>query len=179
MSHAALDAALVLCLTAGAADLLALNMVVLPATRAPAPQQLGPELVARAPAREPPRVRSELAGVSSAPPSPAPAPRPLPVAILEFEPASPRVDRAAALALAQTLDGLRDAPAIVVIGHADASGPDQLNDRLSARRAEAVARRLFASGIPKERVQLDARGEREPREQGNSRRVEIFAGELP
>jgi outer membrane protein OmpA-like peptidoglycan-associated protein len=66
-----------------------------------------------------------------------------------------------------------------VIGHADASGPEQLNDQLSARRAQAVARRLLGSGISAARVRVDARGEREPREAGNSRRVEVFVGGGP
>jgi OOP family OmpA-OmpF porin len=184
VSQTALDAALVLCLGAGAANLLALNLVVLPATRAPALQQLGSEASTAAPAppTEPALAGGEqvkLAGVLPVPLADAPAPRPEPVAILEFDVASPHVDRRALRALSATLAQLREAAEVVVIGHADASGPEQLNDQLSARRAQAVARRLLGSGISAARVRLDARGEREPREEGNSRRVEIFVGGGP
>jgi OOP family OmpA-OmpF porin len=105
---------------------------------------------------------------------PAPAPGPEPVAVVEFDLASPHVDRRALEALGPTLAQLRQASEIVVIGHADASGPEQLNDQLSVRRAQAVARRLLGSGISAARVRVEARGEREPREAGNSRRVELF-----
>jgi OOP family OmpA-OmpF porin len=184
VSHAALDVALVLCLGAGAADLVALNLVVLPAMRGPAQQRLGPEASAAAPAptTEPVLAGGEgvkLAGIVPVPLAPGPAPRPEPVAIVEFDLASPHVDRRALQVLGATLAQLREAPEIVVIGHADASGPEQLNDQLSARRAQAVARRLLGSGISAARVRVDARGEREPREAGNSRRVEVFVGGGP
>jgi OOP family OmpA-OmpF porin len=184
VSHAALDAALVLCLSAGAADLLALNLLVLPATRAPALQQLGAEAsaAALAPPSEPALAGGEqvkLADLSPVPLAASPAPRPEPVAIVEFDLASPHVDRRALQALGATLAQLREAAEIVVIGHADASGPEQLNDQLSVRRAQAVARRLLGSGISAARIRVDARGEREPREVGNSRRVEVFVGGGP
>jgi OOP family OmpA-OmpF porin len=180
VNHAALNALLALCLGAGAADLLALNLVVLPAARGASAQPLDRQAPPRTPAPPAalPTPRPELAlGVQ---PVPAGAPpRPQPVAILEFDVASPYVDRRATSALGETLARLRDATEIVVIGHADASGPEQLNERLSAQRAAAVARRLLGSGIAEARVRIDARGEREPRQDGNSRRVEIFIGEQP
>jgi OmpA-OmpF porin, OOP family len=173
VNQGALDAALLLCLSAGAADLLALNLLVLPAARAPAPHQLSPEVAASASVRE----HLELVAVSPAPSAPAEAREPL--AIVEFAQSSLRVDKRATGALSGALDGLRDAPEIVVVGHADASGPEQLNERLSERRAAAVARWLLDSGIAAARLRVEARGEREPRLQGNSRRVELFVGSAP
>jgi outer membrane protein OmpA-like peptidoglycan-associated protein len=99
--------------------------------------------------------------------------------IVEFEVSSPRVSRHESRALLEAVAQLSRASAITVIGHADESGPEALNDRLSAQRAAAVLERLEASGIPRRRLQLQARGEREPRTDGNSRRVEIFVGGPP
>jgi OOP family OmpA-OmpF porin len=180
VSNAALSGALALCLGAGAVDLLALNLVVLPAARGPMPSPIEPEVPPRAhaPAIAKRDTHPELAALFPVPVAAQPAPRaePLPVAVLEFDVASRRVDRRGATSMSQTLRQLRDASEIIVIGHADASGPEQLNDRLSAQRAAAVARRLVEGGILETRVRVDARGEREPRKEGNSRRVEIFVG---
>jgi len=51
---------------------------------------------------------------------------------------------------------------ITVDGHADRSGPDEYNVRLSRERAEAVRNELAAAGVPASRVQLRAHGERDP-----------------
>jgi len=51
---------------------------------------------------------------------------------------------------------------VVVIGHTDRMGSDDFNDALSRKRAEIVAARLIASGVPAGRVSVAARGEREP-----------------
>jgi outer membrane protein OmpA-like peptidoglycan-associated protein len=51
---------------------------------------------------------------------------------------------------------------VVVIGHTDRMGSDDFNDALSRKRAEMVAARLIASGVPAGRVSVAARGEREP-----------------
>lgn len=179
MNDVALSAALALCLGAGAVDLLALNVVVLPAARASLPRAPERETPARTPA--PPVETSRTAELPAVSIAGVPARRaePDPVAILEFDPASRRVDHRGSSALSQMLAQLRNASEIVVIGHADASGSEELNDRLSAQRAAAVARRLVESGVPSRRVRVDARGEREPRQDGNSRRVEIFVGGQP
>ncbi|MGQ0527071.1 MAG: OmpA family protein [Alphaproteobacteria bacterium] len=51
--------------------------------------------------------------------------------------------------------------AIVIVGHADTSGPADYNDRLSMRRAEAVKAALIERGVPAGLIQASARGENE------------------
>jgi len=51
---------------------------------------------------------------------------------------------------------------IQVVGHADQRGPDNYNNKLSARRARAIADSLIASGISRAQIETDARGESEP-----------------
>ena len=51
---------------------------------------------------------------------------------------------------------------IVVIGHTDRLGQETFNDMLARKRAEMVASRLVSSGVPFERIEVAARGEREP-----------------
>lgn len=74
----------------------------------------------------------------------------------------------------------RPAPEILVIGHTDAVGSMQFNDRLSLQRAEHVRDELVRRGIPVEDIRVEGRGKREPvvrSEDGRSeplnRRVEI------
>lgn len=55
------------------------------------------------------------------------------------------------------------APTIVIVeGHADKSGPNDYNDRLSQRRAEAVRQALVQRGWPADRIELRAMGEEDP-----------------
>jgi len=50
-----------------------------------------------------------------------------------------------------------------VVGHADSTGNDQINDPLSARRAEAVKSYLVQRhGIDGDRIATEGRGSREP-----------------
>jgi outer membrane protein OmpA-like peptidoglycan-associated protein len=56
----------------------------------------------------------------------------------------------------------RPAPDIVVIGHTDRVGSVPYNDALSRRRAERVRDELLKLGIPKVRISIAGRGEREP-----------------
>jgi outer membrane protein OmpA-like peptidoglycan-associated protein len=51
---------------------------------------------------------------------------------------------------------------IVVIGHTDRAGHQDFNDALARKRAEMVASRLMAAGVPSDRIEVVARGEREP-----------------
>ncbi|MBX9702450.1 MAG: OmpA family protein [Acetobacteraceae bacterium] len=70
---------------------------------------------------------------------------------------------------------------IEVAGHADRSGTPQYNQRLSQRRADAVAAELVARGVPRSEISVQAFGESRPlvptadgvREPQN-RRVEII-----
>jgi OOP family OmpA-OmpF porin len=52
--------------------------------------------------------------------------------------------------------------AIQLIGHADRSGPDNYNMKLSQRRADSVKAYLVGHGIAANRVTTEARGERDP-----------------
>ena len=56
----------------------------------------------------------------------------------------------------------RPAPEILVIGHTDAVGPAQFNDKLSLQRAEHVRAELILRGIPERSIAVEGRGEREP-----------------
>ena len=69
-----------------------------------------------------------------------------------------------------------------VTGHTDRSGSDAYNDRLSMRRADAVANRLGTAGIERGALSVAGRGETEPKVQTpdgernpTNRRVEIVA----
>ena len=54
-------------------------------------------------------------------------------------------------------------PTIVIIeGHADKSGPNDYNQRLSQRRAEAVRQALVQRGWPADRIEIRAMGEEDP-----------------
>ena len=54
------------------------------------------------------------------------------------------------------------APEIVVVGHTDRVGTVSYNDALSLRRAERVRNDLVQLGIPRDRITIAGRGEREP-----------------
>ena len=56
----------------------------------------------------------------------------------------------------------RPAPEIVVIGHTDRVGAVAYNDALSLKRAEKVRDDLLKLAIPKVRISVAGRGEREP-----------------
>jgi outer membrane protein OmpA-like peptidoglycan-associated protein len=70
---------------------------------------------------------------------------------------------------------------IDIVGHADASGPEAYNQKLSEARAAAVRAYLMAwYGIPGERLPVSGRGEQEPRAgtdpyDPTNRRVEFLA----
>jgi outer membrane protein OmpA-like peptidoglycan-associated protein len=74
----------------------------------------------------------------------------------------------------------RPYPEILVIGHTDAVGNAQFNDKLSQQRAQRVRDDLIERGTSADRIEVSARGKREPlvpTSQGVSeprnRRVEI------
>ena len=76
------------------------------------------------------------------------------------------------------------APAISIVGHADRSGSDAYNIRLSQRRAAAVGQALAAGGVPSDTISTSGVGESQPlvptpdgvREPSN-RRAEIQIGQ--
>lgn len=51
---------------------------------------------------------------------------------------------------------------IVVTGHTDRQGAEDVNDRLSLQRAQAVRSLMVERGFPAERIEAVGRGEREP-----------------
>ena len=51
---------------------------------------------------------------------------------------------------------------LVVVGHADAAGPDAYNDALSWRRAQTVAAEIRRYGVDPVVLAVEARGEGEP-----------------
>jgi outer membrane protein OmpA-like peptidoglycan-associated protein len=74
----------------------------------------------------------------------------------------------------------RPAPEIAIIGHTDRVGAQAYNDALSRRRAERCRDELLKLGIPKVRITVAGRGEREPEvptadevAEPRNRRVEI------
>jgi OOP family OmpA-OmpF porin len=140
---------------------------------APAPAPVAAPAPAPAPASAP---------APQAAPAPAPAPQ-VPRNYLVFfnfdrsdiTPEASNIIRQAA-ANAKTARVTR----IEATGHADRSGPENYNLRLSQRRAEAVRQSLMREGIPANEIFVSAKGESEPlvatpdgvREPQN-RRVEI------
>jgi outer membrane protein OmpA-like peptidoglycan-associated protein len=74
----------------------------------------------------------------------------------------------------------RPAPEIAIIGHTDRVGTQAYNDALSLRRAERCRDELIKLGIPRVRISVAGRGEREPEvptadevAEPRNRRVEI------
>jgi outer membrane protein OmpA-like peptidoglycan-associated protein len=174
MKYVWLKRAGVLCLLGGTVDLWALNDLVLP------------ELYRQA--LPLPRVSVAHAAAAKVEQTPSPPSTPAepaiqeqfePVIVLEFEMNSHRVGRAALGSLGAVVEELGDARRIAVVGHADATGPEEFNELLSQARAESVARSLRQLGIARERLDVAWHGERRPRGEGDDKRVEIYLGEAP
>jgi OOP family OmpA-OmpF porin len=51
---------------------------------------------------------------------------------------------------------------IIAVGHTDAVGSDEYNQKLSIRRSEAVKAYLLSKGIEKDRVYTEGKGEKQP-----------------
>lgn len=74
---------------------------------------------------------------------------------------------------------------IQVVGHTDSKGSDAYNQRLSERRAQATADYLISQGVAASQVEVEGRGESEPRAdnataagRAQNRRVEIYLQQL-
>lgn len=116
------------------------------------------------------------------PPPPPPAPEPTRNFLVFFDWDQSVITPEAAAILREASDTAKTlAPVrIVATGHADRSGPAEYNDRLSARRAQAVRQHLAGLGIDPITIATFAKGETDPlvptpdgvREPQN-RRVEI------
>jgi len=55
-----------------------------------------------------------------------------------------------------------DVDRVVLTGHADRIGSEEYNQQLSEERAQAVADYLASKGVPKEHLQVEAKGKSEP-----------------
>jgi len=172
----ALGRACLLCMGVGTVDLFTLNLVVLPQLWRPIASRLlevrvTPAIDLEGPACMPVSHEALLRRPTEV--------YPKPLVIVAFPRSSYRVDRHASRQLTDVLEQLHRAQHLTLIGHADASGPAALNERLSAHRASAVARLLAHAGIPRRRMQVEWRGAREPRADGDDKRVEIYPGVAP
>ena len=109
-------------------------------------------------------------------------PQPAAVFLLYFDTDTDNLvpESAARLAEIKAQLAARPAPEIIVIGHTDTVARREYNDMLSLRRANAVKQVLVDEGIAAERIDVQARGQREllvPTADGvaepRNRRVEI------
>jgi outer membrane protein OmpA-like peptidoglycan-associated protein len=73
---------------------------------------------------------------------------------------------------------------LMVVGHTDSTGKEDMNQRLSESRAKSVQKFLVKEGLPEDRVQAEGMGEEEPiatnatpEGRANNRRVEIVLEE--
>lgn len=107
------------------------------------------------------------------PPPPPPPPPPVPdeqcsqpiagIVFFEWDSAVPPAD--ANQTLASVVNNMESCgwSGLTVTGHTDRSGSDAYNDRLSVRRANAVADLLEAGGIARSALEVSGRGESEPK----------------
>lgn len=196
MNRRAYGQAMVALLGLGTADLAALNLLAIPELFEPAttevssatdaPVRAAPVAKVAAPSPQP-KAAAPVQPVVAEPESTAPRPQ----ATVPEPPAA----RSAARAESQTLlfsrgawwispskrRALEDAIArlgpnaiVEVDGHADYTGPNDVNQRISERRAAAVVDLLLRSGIAPGRIRKRAHGENQPTGTGNDRRVEII-----
>ncbi len=84
---------------------------------------------------------------------------------VSFEVASASLAPAAEAVLAPILQPLADYRSLLISvhGHSDASGPAEVNRRLSGQRAVTVARRLVALGVPTRQVMAVGFGAEQPK----------------
>lgn len=62
-------------------------------------------------------------------------------------------------AVAEEVKSRQDIKGLVVVGHADSSGPTAYNEKLSLKRAKAVKTGLVARGVAEDLVRVESRGE--------------------
>jgi len=79
-----------------------------------------------------------------------------------------------------------DKRSVLIVGHSDAQGPDDKNQKLSESRANAVRIYLIQQGIEEQRIRSEGAGESQPvadnksaEGRANNRRVEIILEDTP
>jgi OmpA-OmpF porin, OOP family len=122
------------------------------------------------------------------PPAPPPAPTPPPPYLVFFDWNSAVVSPDGGAVIKLAADAFRaGAPVTVqVTGYTDTSGSPDYNQRLSVRRANAVAAVLVQDGVPQNDLVVTGRGENDLRvptpdgvREPQNRRVEIVEGGPP
>lgn len=105
---------------------------------------------------------------------------------VSFAPGSADIKPELRIVLDQFAQGLQDQPGahVRIVGHADATGTDEANDRLSTQRALSVRDYLVDRGVNASRIDTAGRSSREPiasndtmQGRARNRRVEIFLSE--
>ncbi len=89
--------------------------------------------------------------------------------------------------LAEVANALKeDKRSVLIVGHSDAQGPEDKNQKLSEARANAVRLYLVQQGIEEERIRSEGAGESQPvadnksaEGRANNRRVEIILEATP
>jgi outer membrane protein OmpA-like peptidoglycan-associated protein len=88
--------------------------------------------------------------------------------------------------VAHALAALDPAQTIIIEGHTDSRGADEMNQRLSQARADAVRDYLVERGVRPERIRAEGHGEEQPiadnesaEGRANNRRVEIVIAKMP
>lgn len=89
--------------------------------------------------------------------------------------------------LADVADALKeDQRSVLIVGHSDAQGPEDKNQKLSEARADAVRIYLIQRGVDRQRIRSEGAGESQPiadnespEGRANNRRVEIILEESP
>ncbi|HJW71731.1 MAG TPA: OmpA family protein [Geothrix sp.] len=142
-----------------------------------------PEPVAPPPPPPPPAPEPKPEPVAPPPPPPPPAKIVLDEAVLHFANGKAALGPDATAAIGKVADGLKAYPGdytLEVSGHTSSQGGKAFNKALSKQRAEAVAKVLVDSGIPKSRIMAIGVGPDKPiadnktkEGQAKNRRVEI------
>ena len=105
---------------------------------------------------------------------------------LSFDTGRSNVKRNLAQVLDKVAEGLKSATAasVRVVGHTDATGSEEGNERLSVSRADSVRNHLVGRGVSTTAITTDGRGSREPvadngtvAGRAQNRRVELFVAE--
>ncbi|MDH6167294.1 outer membrane protein OmpA-like peptidoglycan-associated protein [Variovorax boronicumulans] len=105
---------------------------------------------------------------------------------LSFDTGRANVKRNLAQVLDKVAEGLKTATAasVRVVGHTDATGSEEGNERLSVSRADSVRNHLVGRGVSTTAITTDGRGSREPLAdngtaagRAQNRRVEIYVAE--